>query len=102
MLWGNNQRGIEPGYYKDNEFGIRIENLMICKKLEKNEKFLCFENITMAPYCKALIEWKMLTKEDVEYVNAYHKKVLEKLSPLLKDDALTLKWLEKECAPYHA
>ena len=66
---------IEPGYYKSNEFGIRIENVLICKKSELFEDFLCFENITMVPYCQALIDWNMMSKDDVEYINKYHQKV---------------------------
>lgn len=54
----------------------------------------------MAPYSKALIDWKLLSKPDIDYVNSYHKKVYETLAPLLKDDPIALKYLAKECEPY--
>jgi Xaa-Pro aminopeptidase len=91
---------IEPGYYEDNKFGIRIENLIMCVKSEKYPGYLCFENITIAPYSRALIKWDMFTEEEVDQINNYHKKVYETLKPLLKDDEITLKYLERECAPH--
>ena len=91
---------LEPGYYETNQFGIRIENVMICKKSKVNEDYLCFENITMAPYCKALIKWEMLSKSDINQINEYHKKILDTLKPLLKNDEIALKYLERECSPY--
>jgi len=74
---------------------------MLCKKSEKHQNYLCFENITMAPYCQALIKWDLLTKADIDYINEYHKKVYEVLKPLLKNDEIALKYLERECAPHH-
>lgn len=73
---------------------------MVCKKYHKNQLYLCFENLTMAPYCKALIDWKLLSKFDIDYINQYHKKVFDTLAPLLKDDLIALKYLEKECESY--
>ena len=91
---------IEPGYYEDNKFGIRIENLIMCVKSEKYPGYLCFENVTVVPYNRVLIKWNMLTEEEVNQINSYHKKVYDTLKPLLKDDEVTLKYLERECAPY--
>ncbi len=62
----------EPGYYEKNKFGIRIENLVYVKK-EKNNKY--FENLTMAPIDKDLIEKKFLNKEEKTWLNLYHEKV---------------------------
>lgn len=73
---------------------------MVCVKHKQHEKFLCFENITMVPYCKNLIKWDLLSKDDIDYINSYHKKVYETLKPLLADDEIALKYLEKECKPY--
>ncbi len=50
----------EPGYYKTNEYGIRIENILTVKQLA--EGWLGFENLTMVPYCKELIVKEMLSK----------------------------------------
>jgi len=66
----------EPGYYKKNKFGIRIENLIYVKKY-KNRKF--FENLTMAPIDKDLIETRMLNKNEKKWLNQYHHKVFKNL-----------------------
>ena len=62
----------EPGYYKPNKFGIRIENLVFIKKYKKK---LNFENLTLVPIEKDLINFKLLNKEEKKYLNEYHKKI---------------------------
>ena len=66
----------EPGYYEKNKFGIRIENLIYVKK-EKNKKY--FENLTMAPIDKDLIEQDLLNKNEKRWLNSYHKQVFDSL-----------------------
>ena len=66
----------EPGYYENNKFGIRIENLIYVKK--DNNK-LCFDNLTIAPIDKNLIDSSILTKVEKKWLNSYHKKVHKKL-----------------------
>ena len=66
----------EPGYYEKNNFGIRIENLIYVKK-EKNKNH--FENLTMAPIDKDLINKKMLSKSEKIWLNNYHQKVYANL-----------------------
>ena len=66
----------EPGYYEKNKFGIRIENLIYVKK-EKNKKH--FENLTMAPIDKDLIEQDLLNKNEKRWLNSYHKQVFDSL-----------------------
>ena len=61
----------EPGYYEKNKFGIRIENLIYVKKI-KNKKF--FENLTMAPIDKNLINQDLLSENERNWINDYHKK----------------------------
>jgi len=73
----------EPGYYQDGEFGIRIENVIMVVQHPKFESRYMFENLTVAPYCRELICTKTLTHEFVAYLNAFHEKCLEKLTPLL-------------------
>ena len=70
----------EPGYYKTNKFGIRIENLVYTRK---NKNKLKFENLTLAPIERDLTNLKLLNKKEKEYLNSYHKKVYFNLKPFL-------------------
>ncbi len=70
----------EPGYYKKGQFGIRIENLIFVKKYYNK---LFFENLTLAPIDKDLINFKKLTKSELNYLFKYNMLVYEKLSPFL-------------------
>ncbi|MBS1689832.1 MAG: aminopeptidase P family protein, partial [Bacteroidetes bacterium] len=76
----------EPGYYKDGEFGIRIENLMFVKRSSK-KGFLEFEMLTLVPYEKALIDFDMLTKDELDYLGSYNNSIKERVYPLLSDKA---------------
>ena len=78
----------EPGYYKERSFGIRIENLMYVKKRDNN---LFFENLTMAPIDKDLINFKLLTNNEKKYLFKYHLNVYSKLSKYLTKNEK--KWL---------
>ncbi len=86
----------EPGYYKEGEYGIRIESLVIVK--EYNESFLCFETITMTPICQALIDVSLLTDEEKTWLNGYHEQVRAALSKHVSSDvaANVNEWLVKE------
>ena len=70
----------EPGYYKRGKFGIRIENLIYASK---NKNKLIFKNLTLAPIEKDLINYKLLTKKERDYIFRYHFEVYSKLSPFL-------------------
>jgi Xaa-Pro aminopeptidase len=63
----------EPGFYKDGEYGIRIENLVHVVKSE-HEGFLRFENLTLVKYCEELIDMDMLTMQECVYIQNYHEK----------------------------
>jgi Xaa-Pro aminopeptidase len=78
----------EPGYYKKGSYGIRIENLVFVKKVKKN---ICFENLTLAPIEKDLINFNLLTKIEKNYLFKYHLDVYSKLSKYLS--ANERKWL---------
>ncbi len=78
----------EPGFYKKNKFGIRIENLVYVKK--ENKK-LFFENLTMAPIEKELINFNLLTKLEKDYLFKYHLNVYSKISSYLNSNEK--KWL---------
>ena len=78
----------EPGFYKKGSFGIRIENLIYVKKINKK---LMFENLTLAPIDKELIIFENLRRKEKNYLFNYHLNVYSKLSPFLKKDER--KWL---------
>jgi len=83
----------EPGYYEKNNFGIRIENLIFVKK-NKNKNF--FENLTMVPIDKELLNLKLLNKKEKNWLNEYHKKVFDNLKKFMnKKEFLELK---KSCS----
>ncbi len=87
----------EPGLYRANEYGIRIENLILCKKSEENDfgNFLEFETITLFPIDQSLIDSHLLSKDEKKWLNDYHQNVFDELSPLLKP--AEVKWLKKKC-----
>ncbi len=78
----------EPGYYKKNKFGIRIENLVYVKKLDKK---IFFENLTMVPIEKNLINYKLLTSSEKNYLFKYHLDVYSKISKYM--NSKEKKWL---------
>jgi Xaa-Pro aminopeptidase len=91
----------EPGYYKTGAYGIRIENLVIvtpCGDLPGAEReMLCFETLTLAPIDRALVMPALLTREEIAWLDAYHARVRETLTPLL--DAETAAWLAEATRP---
>ena len=85
----------EPGYYKAGEYGIRIENLVVVsepKDVGGERKMMEFETITLAPIDLDLVETSLLTEEEREWLNAYHARVREMLTPLV--DTETRTWLQ--------
>jgi len=80
----------EPGYYLENKFGIRVENLVFIKK---NHNKLCFENLTFAPIDKDLIVEKLLNNNEKNYLFNYHLETYSKISPFLNKKQK--KWLAK-------
>ena len=90
----------EPGYYKPDAFGIRIENLVLVEPREiagAEGDYLGFETLTFAPIDQALIEPSLLSPQEIAWLNAYHARVLEVVGPQLEGDAKA--WLEGACAP---
>ncbi|MCE9650845.1 MAG: aminopeptidase P family protein [Parvibaculum sp.] len=86
----------EPGYYKTGAYGIRIENLLVVTPaalVEGGERpMLGFETLTLAPIDLNCVEKSLLTVEEIEWLNAYHARVREALTPNL--DAETATWLK--------
>jgi len=90
----------EPGYYKTGEYGIRIENLVLVvdRQIEGAEKeMLGFETLTFAPIDRRLIKKDMLSPAEVDWLNDYHRQVVEKIGSTLSD--ADRHWLEEACAP---
>ena len=75
----------EPGYYEEGNFGIRIENLV---RVKKNKKGYSFCNLTMAPIDKSLINKSILKKEELNWLNNYHKEVFKNLKNFMNSKEL--------------
>ncbi len=88
----------EPGFYKAEAFGMRIENLIVVVKDDQmsNDEwsFLKFENLTYCPIDLSLVNPQLLDEKEIDYLNAYHRRVYEVLSPYLKKEER--KWLEEK------
>eukprot|EP00475_Leptophrys_vorax_P015832 TRINITY_DN22200_c0_g3_i2.p1 TRINITY_DN22200_c0_g3~~TRINITY_DN22200_c0_g3_i2.p1 ORF type:complete len:216 (-),score=3.56 TRINITY_DN22200_c0_g3_i2:39-599(-) len=92
----------EPGYYEDGAFGIRTENVLVIKESKRehdyaDKGFLMFEPITLAPIQHKLIDASLLSPSEVDWVNSYHRRCREELSPLLQGDDLA--WLQQATEP---
>jgi Xaa-Pro aminopeptidase len=91
----------EPGYYRAGAYGIRIENLVLVVEapcvVGAEKPLNAFETLTLAPIDRRVIEPAMLTAEELAWLNAYHVRVRETLSPIV--DAETREWLMKATTP---
>lgn len=89
----------EPGLYREGQYGIRIENVLVCKNHTNSAfgQFLSFDTLTLCPIDKKLINRKLLSLEEVNWLNAYHRRVFSALKPYLKPEILN--WLEIQCSP---
>ncbi len=90
----------EPGYYKQGEYGIRIENLVLVEEREiagAESRYFGFETLTFAPIDKTLVDVRLLNADDLRWWNDYHAKVLQIVGPQLEGEALA--WVTQACAP---
>ncbi|MDH6232487.1 Xaa-Pro aminopeptidase [Mesorhizobium soli] len=91
----------EPGYYKEGHYGIRIENLILVTPAESIEggdlPVHGFETLTLAPIDRRLVDADLLSPVELEWLNAYHERVLSEIGPMV--DGETLSWLENATAP---
>jgi Xaa-Pro aminopeptidase len=93
----------EPGYYREGEFGIRLENLIVVQPApalpggDDTRAQLCFETLTFAPFDRRLIDTGALSRGECDWLNAYHARVLDVLADHLSPHALT--WCRSACAP---
>jgi Xaa-Pro aminopeptidase len=78
----------EPAFYREGEYGIRTENMMVCVEKQETEfgKFLGFETLTLCPIDTTLIDLDLLNSEEKDWLNSYHKKVNSELKPLIKKE----------------
>ena len=91
---------IEPGYYKEGEYGIRIENLYyISESKRKNDRLpmLKFEYLTLVPIDKRLINKYLLDDGEIKWLNQYHQAVFDSLQNLV--DSNIKEWLKDACSP---
>ncbi len=90
----------EPGYYKQGEYGIRIENLVLVEERAipgAEGRYFGFETLTFAPIDKALVDTSLLNRDELRWWDAYHARVLEVVGPQLEGEVL--EWLRGACAP---
>src|SRR6202043_3234529 len=89
----------EPGYYKTDAYGIRIENLVLVQPADGSaeREMLGFETLTLAPIDRNLIDASLLDEDEIAWLNAYHTRVRENLTPLV--DAETARWLAEATQP---
>lgn len=86
----------EPGLYRANQYGIRIENLVRVRESVTTEfgQFLEFETLTLFPIDKNLIDKAMLSQQELDWFNAYHQEVYDKIAPLLSPEEQ--RWLSEK------
>jgi len=89
----------EPSVYREGEYGIRTENLMICYEDEETDfgEFLKFDTVSLCYIDKKLIEKSLLDRKEIEWLNLYHSEVYEKISPFLTVDEKI--WLKEKTEP---
>ncbi|MDD9362400.1 MAG: M24 family metallopeptidase C-terminal domain-containing protein, partial [Anaplasma sp.] len=83
----------EPGYYEQDAYGIRIENLMYV--VDCGRGFYRFRQLTCVPICLDMIDHSMLSREEIEYLNEYHSFVFEVISPRVSEEVK--QWLQVAC-----
>ena len=84
----------EPGFYSPGLFGMRIENLIYVEEIKNR---LCFQDLTLVPYEKNLINVKLLNRKEVKSINRYHAIVFELLKSFMKEEELSI--FAEQCSP---
>ncbi|MEA2744579.1 MAG: Xaa-Pro aminopeptidase, partial [Acetobacteraceae bacterium] len=90
----------EPGFYLQDHYGIRLENLLLVRDAdlpEATKPFLCFETLTLAPFDRRLLNAALMTPEERQWLDAYHARVLRGVGPAL--GKAERDWLAAACAP---
>ncbi|GAB5553745.1 MAG: aminopeptidase P family protein [Saprospiraceae bacterium] len=92
----------EPGYYKTDGYGIRVENLILCVETECKQEgrpFFAFETLTLFPIEQSLINVALMEEQELDWLNQYHTKVFERLAPALNEAERS--WLATKCIALH-
>ena len=89
----------EPGYYKEGQYGMRIENLVITTKAAETDSgnFYKFDTVTLFPIDTQLIDRDLMTEEEISWLNDYHKEVYTTLAPHMEQEEK--QWLHEKCLP---
>jgi len=91
----------EPGYYKEGQYGIRVENLILVTPEQPVEggdiATHAFETLTLAPFDRRLLKAELFTRDEIAWLDDYHARVRVEIGPML--DGETLAWLEQATAP---
>ncbi|NXN10345.1 XPP2 aminopeptidase, partial [Indicator maculatus] len=92
---------IEPGYYQDGEFGIRIEDVALVVEAQTKNPFLTFEVVSLVPYDRNLIDLGLLSPEQIQYLNAYYETIRARVGPELLRQQLDEEheWLQRNTEP---
>jgi Xaa-Pro aminopeptidase len=90
----------EPAIYREEEYGIRIENLILCYEDEETDfgQFLKFDTVSLCYIDKSLIDKSLLNLTEIDWLNKYHQEVYEKLLPFLTEDERM--WLKEKTEPH--
>ncbi|MDQ2634219.1 MAG: aminopeptidase P family protein [Pseudomonadota bacterium] len=91
----------EPGYYKPGSYGIRLENLIIVTPAEElpdgDIPMHGFETLTLAPFDRRMLRTSLLTRDELDWLDEYHRRVLREIGPMVGGEVLA--WLEQATAP---
>lgn len=89
----------EPGLYREGKYGIRHENVILCKQLTKNEfgEWYNFETLTLCYFDTSALSTELLTQDEKTWLNEYHKRVYDKISPFLNGEEK--EWLKIKTSP---
>ncbi|XP_058505376.1 xaa-Pro aminopeptidase 2 [Solea solea] len=95
---------IEPGYYKENDFGIRIEDVAVVVPVQTKfgHNFLTFETVSLVPYDRKLIDTSLLSSEQLQWLNKYYETIRELLGPELDKQGLREEkdWMLRNTEPF--
>ncbi|XP_039621994.1 xaa-Pro aminopeptidase 2 [Polypterus senegalus] len=98
---------IEPGFYMDGEFGIRIEDIALVVQAKTQfgtTPYLTFKTVSLVPYDRKLIDTSIMMKEQIEWLNDYYQEIRKVVAPKLKAQQLTKEynWLQKNTEPFES